>query len=176
MTQLVGILHQGSEPLRTAIGKICIRDVKEALEKIFSGTHHKVTSEELESLQGDSIEPVSLHKGNMQYFKGPYATSPTGKTNPPRSLTMPGLVDVKDGEPPCTIKSKRLPNDKMTPARIALTNTLSYWVLCFVTACWIIATATSAGWSVDESILLYTLRGEPDNEPMGRITGGRHIL
>ena len=65
MTQLVGMLHQGSEPLRTATGKICMLDVKEALEKISPGTYHKVTSEELEPLQGDSTAPVSLHKGDM---------------------------------------------------------------------------------------------------------------
>jgi hypothetical protein len=46
-----------------------------------------------------------------------YITSPTGKTKPPRTLTIPGFAADRDGEPPLIIISKRPPKDNITPAR-----------------------------------------------------------
>lgn len=46
-----------------------------------------------------------------------YMTKPTGKTNPPRILTIPGLVAVNPAAPPEIISDNNPPKDSMTPAR-----------------------------------------------------------
>lgn len=89
MIQLTGILHQGSAPLRTAMGKIIMLLVRRS-------------------------RPWRT-----------IMTRPTGKRKPPRTLTIPGLEVVNEGEPPVIIRSKRPPNESMTPARTALKNVLS---------------------------------------------------
>ena len=88
-------------------------------------TYHEVTCEKVESLKDDPISITLVLEGNMKLELASYMTSPTGKTNPPRTLARPGFEEFKDGEPPIMMRSRRPPNDSIMPAMMALTNVLS---------------------------------------------------
>jgi len=43
-------------------------------------------------------------------------TKPTGKTNPPRTFTIPGFDAVRPVAPPCNTSESKPPNESIAPA------------------------------------------------------------